>query len=542
MDTPASDLEAARAAYEERSWRTAADAFARADAADPLGPGDLELLSTSLLMLARDDEAAAVLERAHHIYAANGETLRAARAAAFLGMNLAYRGLIGPASGWLSRAQRLLDAWPEQAAEHGLLMLPLIFQREANGDFEGAAAIASEAAAIGERFGDRDLAAMALHAQGHMLVKAGRVREGLPLLDESMVLATTKDLWPFTTGIVYCGVILACSDAFEVARARQWTQALSDWKDEQPELVAFTGRCLVHRAEILQLEGSWAEAFEEARLAGERFVDDKNPAAGIAYYRQAELLRLRGDFRGSEEAYRAASRAGWEPQPGLAQLRLAQGRGDAALSAVRRAKAEITEPLKRAALLPAHIEIALALGEVEEARDACLELRELAARYESAMLDAIVAHAEGAVELAVGDPSTALAKLRRAQHIWHELDAPYEVARARELIAGACRELGDEESSTLELEAARELFERLGATPDLARVGLVHAAGASHGLSERELEVLRLVAAGKSNREIATALVISEHTVARHVQNIYGKLRLTSRAAATAFVFEHGLL
>jgi DNA-binding CsgD family transcriptional regulator len=537
---PESDLEAARAAYSDRSWLAAFTAFERADRTEPLAPDDLELLSMSLLMLARDDEAAAALERAHHLYVERGETLRAARSATFIGINLAYRGLVGPATGWLARAQRILESWPDQAAEHGLLMLPLIFQNEAAGDFEQAAAVAHEAAEIGERFGDGDLVAMARHAEGHMLVKAGRVREGLPLLDESMVIATTQDLWPFTIGIVYCGVILACSAAFEVARARQWTQALTDWKEQQPELVAFTGRCLVHRAEILQLGGSWADALEEARLAGRRFVETKNPAAGIAYYRQAELLRLKGDFRASEDAYREASRAGWEPQPGLAQLRLAQGKVEAALAAIRRATAELNEPLKRAALLPAHIEIALVAGEVDEARAACLELQELASRYESAMLDAIAAHAEGAVDLAGGNVSSALAKLRQAQRIWLELDAPYEVARTRELIAKACAGLGDDEASSLELQAARELFEGLGAASDLARIA--PAPRGTYGLSERELEVLRLVATGKSNREIAATLVISEHTVARHLQNMYAKLGLPSRAAATAFAFEHELV
>ena len=539
MGAHEADLEAARNAYAERHWHAASTAFAGADEAEPLAPDDLELFSMSLMMLARDDEASAILERAHHVYVQRGETLRAARSATWIGMNLAYRGVIGPATGWLGRAQRLLDSWPEQTAEHGLLMLPRIFQNEAAGEFEQAAEVAGEAAAIGERFGDRDLAALALHAQGHMLVKAGRVREGLPLLDESMVIVTTHDLSPFTAGIVYCGVILACSDAFEVPRARQWTQALTDWKEQQPELVAFTGRCLVHRAEILQLEGSWTDALEEARLAGKRFGETNNPAAGVAHYRQAELLRLRGEFRASEEAYREASRAGWEPQPGLAQLRLAQGKLETALTAIRRANVEITDPLKRAALLPAHIEIAVAAGEIEEAKASCVELRGLASRYDSAMLDAIVAHAEGTVELAEGDAMSALAKLRHAQRLWHELDAPYEIARTRELIAKACGTLGDDDACRFELDAARELFVRLGAAPDVARLSPTQH---HHGLSERELEVLRLVSAGKSNREIASILVISEHTVARHLQNIYGKLGLSSRAAATAFAFAHELV
>jgi ATP/maltotriose-dependent transcriptional regulator MalT len=540
MSTRDSDLERARAAYAECSWLEASEAFARADETETLAPADLELRATTARMLARDDESVAFLERAHHGYLEIGETVRAAYCAGLIGMTLFYGGALGPAGGWLARADRLLEDVPGETVVHGYRLLPVMFRHEAAGDLEGAVAAAAEAAQIAKRHGDPELLALAIHAHGHMLVLAGRVPEGLALLDEAMVTVTTAELSPFVVGIVYCGVILACQEGFEVARAREWTLELTRWVARQRDLVAFTGRCLVHRAELLQLGGSWAEAFEEARLAAERFVETKNPAAGLALYRQGELLRLRGEFSAAEEAYREASRHGWEPQPGLAQLRLAQGRRDVALASIRRACAEVTEPIKRAALLPARVEIALAAGEVDEARTACLEFDELARRYESAMLDAIVAHAQGAVALAEGDAQSALARLRRAQRIWLELDAPYEVARARELIARACCGLGDDEAGTLELEAARELFERLGAAPDLARVST--PAASTHGLSGREVEVLRLVASGMSNRAIASTLVISEHTVARHVQNIYTKLGLSSRAAATAFAFEHELV
>jgi ATP/maltotriose-dependent transcriptional regulator MalT len=540
MSTTTPHLERARAAYAERSWLEAYDAFARADEAESLAPGDLELRATAARMLARDDEAVGILERAHNGYFESGQAARAAYCAGWIGMMLFYNGAVGPAGGWLARANRLLEDVPEETAVHGYALLPFVFAAESRRDFEAAVAAAAEAAELGKRYGDAELMALAIHAQGHMLVLAGRVREGLALLDEAMVTVTTAELSPFVVGIVYCGVILACEAGFEVARAREWTLELTRWLGQQRDVVAFTGRCLVHRAAILQLGGAWSDAFDEARLATERFVETKNPAAGLALYRQAELLRLRGEFDAAEEAYREASRNGWEPQPGLAQLRLAQGKRDAALAAIRRASAEATEPLKRAALLPARVEIALASGEVDEARTACLELRELAKQYESAMLEGIGAHAQGAVALAEGDGRSAVASLRHAQRIWLELDAPYEVARARELIARACSALGDDEASTLELEAARETFERLGARPDLERASL--RPGRDHGLSERELEVLRLVASGKSNREIASTLVISEHTVARHLQNIYGKLGLSSRAAATAFAFEHELV
>ena len=533
-------LEEGREASARRAWLEAHDLLAGAHEQFALEAPDLELVATCAFMLGRDDESVAWLERAHRRFLADGETLRAVRCAGWIGINLALRGEIGPATGWFGRAHRLLETEGE-CAERGYLRLPEVFSHEAAGDFVVAAGVAQEAVRIAERFDDRDLFALAIQAQGYMLLKDGRVREGLALLDEGMVAVTAEELSPIVTGIVYCGVILACQEVYEVRRAREWTRALADWWALQPEMVAFTGRCLVHRAEVLQLDGAWRDALDEARRAGERFVETKNPAAGLACYRQGELLRLQGEFAAAERAYREASAFGWEPQPGLAQLRLAQGRADAAAAAIRRAEAATTAPLERARLLPAFVEIMLAVGEVESARRGCRELEELAGVYESAMLAALVAHAEGAVQLADGDARAALIPLRRACEAWLELEAPYEIARTRVLVGDACRLLGDEEAADLEHEAAKGIFERLGAKPDLARFEARTTAGA-HGLSRRELEVLRLVASGKSNREIAAALVISEHTVARHVQNIFAKLGLSSRAAATAFAFEHDLV
>jgi len=533
------ELERAREAYARRAWLEAYEAFTTAEQRSPLEPEDAGLLATCAFMLGRDDECAAWLERGHHRFLEAGDTIGAARCAVWIGLNLASRGRLGPASGWLGRAQRLLEGEAE-CAEHGYLLLPVMFQHEAAGDYAAAAAAAGDAVRIGERFGDRDLFALAVHGQGHMLIRSGRVSEGLGLLDEAMVAATTEDLSPIVTGLVYCGVILACQDVYEVRRAREWTRALSEWWALQPEMTAFTGRCLVHRAEVMQLDGAWSDALHEARRAGERFADTQSPVAGLAHYRQGELLRLQGEFAASEDAYKAASACGWEPQPGLAQLRLAQGRSDAASAAIRTAEAAATSALERTRILPAFVEIMLAVGEVESARRACLELEELAREYESAMLAALVAHARGAVHLVEGDPQAALVALRAAVETWHELEAPYEIARTRVLIGQACRSLGDKEASALEDEAATSIFERLGAKPDLVRMS--GRASVPHGLSRRELEVLRLMAAGKSNREIAAALVISEHTVARHAQNIFTKLGVSSRAAATAFAFEHDVV
>jgi len=404
--------------------------------------------------------------------------------------------------------------------------------------------VAAEAASLAARLGDPDGFAMAAQAQGYMLIKLGRVREGLALLDEAMVSATSEPLSPVVRGMVYCALILACQEIFEVRRAREWTAALARWCEGQPDLVAFTGRCLLHRAEIMLLDGSWPDALEEARRAGQRFAETMNPAAGVARYRAGEVLRLQGELEAADEAYREASRAGREPQPGLAQLRLAQGKQDAARTSISRARAETTDPLRLAEILPAFVEIMLAVGELDEARAACDELDGISARYESELLSALCAYARGSVTLAEGDPQRALPLLRGALQRWQEVEVPYDTARTRVLIARACAAVGDDEAATLELEAAHEAFVRLGATPDLARLdalaGVTHEP--THGLTARELEVLRLVAAGRSNREIAAGLVISEHTVARHLQNIFAKLDVSSRTAASAFAYEHDLL
>jgi DNA-binding CsgD family transcriptional regulator len=541
-----SALQRGREAYERRAWGEAFESLTRADEAAPLDLDDLDLLATSAFMLARDDEYLSILERAHHACLDAGEPLRAIRCTFWIGMTLALRGEMGPAGGWLGRGQRLLEREEhEETVEHGYMLMPLVFQHEARGEFEEGAAVAAKAAGMAERFGDRDGMAMATYAQGQLLAQAGRVHEGLALMDEAMVSVIAGELSPIATGIVYCGVILACQKVYEVRRAREWTAALTRWCSGQPDVVAFTGRCLLHRAEIMQLGGEWGDALEEARSAARRFLETRNQTAGLAFYRQAELQRLRGEFDAAEEAYREASRNGWEPQPGLAQLRLAQGRRDAAVVAIRRVTAETTNALKRAGALPARVEIMLAAGEVEDARAACLELETIAAGYESALLDGLVSHARGSVELAEGDAAGALIALRHAVERWRELEAPYEHARTRVLIGLACRALGDDDAAELELEAARAAFAELGAVPDVARVDSVLEAGVradTHGLTARELEVLRLVATGKSNREIAESLVISEHTVARHVQNIFAKLDVSSRAAAGAFAFEHDLV
>ena len=542
---PTDALERGRASYAARAWGESYDALARADAETPLAPPDLELLATAAYMLGRDDEWMAVLERAHGRYARAGDRRRASYCAGWIGVNHMLRGEMGAATGWLARAGRLLEDEGD-CVERGYALIPDVFRNAATGDWEAAATSAGRAAAIGERFGDADLFALATHAQGQMLATGGRVADGLALLDEAMVTVTTSELSPIVAGLVYCGVILACQEVYEVRRAREWTAALSRWCDGQADLVAFTGRCLVHRAEILQLAGAWNDALLEARRAGERLSAGFNrPAAADALYRQAELHRVRGELIEAERAYRQASRLGYEPQPGLALLRLFQGRHEAAAATIRRVLGETTIPHRRAGLLAAAVEILLAAGDVDAATRACTELEGLAAAIGSELLRGVAAHARGAVELAECESARALVSLRRALDTWHELGAPYEEARSRELVGLACRALGDDDSASLELAAARGAFEELGAAHDLGRLDRPGAAvrhPTMHGLSRRELEVLRLVAAGKTNKAIAAELVLSARTVDRHLSNIFAKLHVSTRTAATAYAYEHGLV
>jgi DNA-binding CsgD family transcriptional regulator len=540
------ELERGRESYGRRAWQDAYEALRQADRATPLAADDLELLATSAYMLNRDDDFVGALERAHHLYLDAGDAARAVWCAFWVGVNLATRGEMGGASGWFGRGQRLLEREERDCVERGYLLIPVLLAHVAAGDPEAACAAAAEAAEIGQRFGDADLLALAVHEQGHALVRQGRVEEGMSLLDETMVAVTAGELSPIVTGLVYCNVIAFCQEVYEVRRAREWTAALTRWCDRQPDMVAHTGLCLLHRAEIMELNGAWPEALEEARRAGERFAEAPNQtAAGQASYRQGEVHRLRGEFDLAEQAYREASRCGWEPQPGLALLRLAQGNGGAAAAAIRRVVGETDEPLKLARLLPAFVEIMLAEGETGDARDAAATLEELSAGHEGGMRAAQVAEVRGAVYLAEGDARAALVALRHAWQGWQELDAPYEAARARVLVGLACRALGDDDAAALELAAARGVFAELGAEPDLARVeslALGAAPADAHGLTQRELEVLRMVAAGATNKAIAAELVLSERTVDRHVSNILAKLRVSSRSAATAYAYEHELV
>lgn len=533
-------LERARAAVAERRWSAAFELFREADAASRLDPADLERVALAGVMLGKIEASSDAWGRAY-AELLDSDAPRAARCAFWLGMVLINHGEMARGGGWIGRAAKALEGARTECAEQGLLMIPMALQSLNAGDPEAAYGILKDAAAIGERFRYPDLIALAGVGTGQALIALGRTEDGLATLDQAMVGVMADEVSLLVAGIAYCAVVLACNDAFDVRRAREWTIALDAWSGSQPDLVPFRGECLVHRSEILQMGGSWRDAIEEAHRARERLADPPGqPAVGMAFYQLAELHRVQGSFGDAEVAYREAHRYGHPPHPGLALLHMALGDTSAAMSSITTALQEAHDVGRRCRLLSGAVEIALAAGDLERARSASAELDRVAEGTPAQCLRAMCAFARGAVQQAGGDAGDALKTLRAAIGIWQELDVPYEAARTRVLIANACEALGDAGTADLERDAARSAFERLGATHALG--ALTAGPGAAPGgLTPREAEILRHVATGKTNKAIAAELVISQKTVARHLSNIFTKLDLSTRAEATAFAIKQGL-
>jgi ATP/maltotriose-dependent transcriptional regulator MalT len=540
-------LTEAREAVAARSWARARSAFADADASTGLPATDLETWGLAALMSGHDRESDAVRERAHHAYLDAGDRDGAARVAFWLGLTLLMRGEPARAHGWFARPRSIVttESFPD-SVWRGYECLNLGMGALMGGRVEQSRQLLSEALDIARQHHDPDLELLARNGHGQALLALGEMAAGMAELDEVMVLATTGAANPQAVGQVYCAAILVCRGCLDLTRSAEWTEALSRWCESQPGLIHYRGQCAVHRSEVLQLQGRWDAATDEVAGILQRLQqepDRADVALGMAHYQRGELHRIRGESREAEQAYRDALAAGHDPQPGLALLRAAQGRTEAALVALKRALAESRTDFVRTQLLPAQVEIALAAGDLDAARTAVEELTSAASRLDSPYLEAVQAQCAGALALAEDQPADAIVSLRIALRGWSTLKAPYDAARCRVLVARACRVLGDVETADLELEAARQVFAELGARRDLSLLEAERGRTvAPDGLTAREVEVLRLLATGQSNREIADQLVLSERTVARHVANIFVKIGVGSRAAATAYAYDTQLV
>jgi DNA-binding CsgD family transcriptional regulator len=567
MADVASPLGRARELHLESRWAEACEEFAAADRLEPLTAEDLERFAEAAQVLGRGEEAVKILRRAYEARVAAGDFDWAVTTAFWLWQALIMNREYARANGWVAQVRRLAQerlAQEGPAQEHPAPALPAHVTRpvpmEDNGwllvtdayaligltDYEAAVQLLARAAQLASRSGQTDLVAFATTVWGRALIKAGRLKDGLSRLDEAMLSVIDRDTSPRATSLLYCSAIATCHEAHEFARAREWTLALGAWLDSLAQLGgAYLGNCRVYRSRLMRLCGAWGDAVDEVAVV----CDDLSGGygqlvAGHAFYELAEMYRLLGNPE-AENAYRRASEYGAPTQPGLALLRLAQDDIETALVGIRRALTETTGPLERLELLTAGVTVMVAAGDFDAARAAVDELALIAQVYDTAAVRTEVAAARGAVALAEGDAATALPLLRSAAQWWREIEAPHAVATLTVLIALACRSLSDEEAAQLELEYARATFTRLGARPDLHRVErLIHPAQAvgSHGLSAREIEVLKLIAAGRTNHAIATELFLSDRTVHRHVSNIFDKLGVRSRAAAVSYGVRHHLV
>jgi ATP/maltotriose-dependent transcriptional regulator MalT len=551
-------IEQGRAAFVRRAWSEAHRWLSAADAEGSLGPEDLQRLAVSGFLTGRDESAEDAWARAHQAFFGRGEVEAAVRCAFWLGMVLITgQGDEVRGGGWIARAHRLVeDSGLQDNAVRGYVLLPAALRELDAGDPGLARDVFVEAAEIGQRFHEADLVTLARLGQAQSLIRMDEARYGAELLDEVMVEVEGDRVSPLTAGIVYCAVILACQQIFDLPRAQAWTRVLSRWCDEQPDLVRFRGTCLVHRSELAAFRGDWDTAVAEADRACRRLADPPDPAVGSAWYQRAELHRMKGQLSSAETAYEHAATRGHDPHPGLALLWLAQDRTEVAAAAIRRVIGnrgdaypgvvdEVAGPRPRAEMLAAAAEILVAAGDLPAAGLAADELQRMAEVRETPLLTAVAARALGTVLLARHEPAKALEVFGRARRCWAELQAPYEAARNRVLVARALRALGDDDTASIEERAAAEVFRRVGASLDLKPLEAPGVGGASDpvvGLTPREIEVVRLVATGRTNREIADELVISGKTVARHLHNVFTKLDLPNRSAATAWAYEHDLV
>ena len=535
-------VDEARSALERAAW---ADALDRARSAGPLDgcaeADRLDIVAEASWWLCRMDDCIAAREQAYALYEAEGCWLPAGQCAVWLWEHYRLKAKPAIAGGWLRRARRALESEAE-SVEYGNLVLREAEVAHGAGELARASQLGEEALALARRLRSVDLEAEALQTIGRVLIDAGQRVEGLGHLDEAMLSAVEGRLRPYTTGKVYCSLISACEQLGDLRRAAEWTDATLRWSESHP-LAMWPGICRVHHASLLQMQGEWDAAEREARRACDELDGFHVPNAAAGYVEIGEIRRRLGDLDGAEEAFGKAEELCGQRSAGLALLRLAQRRIDAATAIISGMLAEQTwSRLARAKLLPARVQIAVAAGQLDEAAEAADELDEIASEFESPALSAAALTARGRLQLAQRDDDGARSTLLQALQYWQELEVPYEVGTVRLLLGQACRNCDDADGAERSLAKAAAIFDELGATLDARRTrDLSGPSPLPGGLTTREVEVLQLVAAGQKNRDIAALLNLSERTVARHLSNIFTKLGVTSRTAAAAYAYEHDL-
>lgn len=538
-------LEEGRKAFSQGNWGRAFNILTSIDSESPLQPTDLELLATAAYMNGKDADCIDFWSRAHQEYIQGNDLKKGAQCGFWAGMILLNKGEFARANGWFTRSRRLLEDYSRNCAEKGLILIPEALNYLQSGETEKAGELFIKAGKTGKQFNNPDLITFSRLGLGQTRIREEDFSEGTKLLDEAMVSVVAEETSPVVTGIVYCNVLGTCHKICDMHRAREWTAAMSRWCDSQSELVPYRGQCLVRRAKIMQLQGDWENAMNEIEKAHKLAGKSMPPAEGEAWYCQGELYRLQGNFSKAETSYRRANQLGWKPQPGLALLKLEGDQPEAAMEAIRQAEQESRDPFKRSEILPAFIEIMLETDRLQDAQNAADELSGLSEKLDTQYLRAVATRARGQVLMKENKPREALNSLLDAWSTLKHMGALYESARTRVLIGLAYRAVDAPDTAELELDAARWMFRRLGAEHDLTKIDMLMRntdTEEKHGLTPRELEVLCCLATGKTNKEIAQELYISERTVDSHVSNILGKLNLPSRAAATAYAFKHNLL
>lgn len=535
-------LAEARASYARRDWPDAYRGLSRARQRGSLVADDLHALADAAWWLGMIKETLTISEECHQHFLDEGRPLKAAMNALEIGFAWMLRGEVAIGSGWVSRARRILEEQPDCVEQGFLIWLDTDGALE-TGDLESALVGARQIQEIGHRFDSSTLISLGLVVEGMVAIRGGQVDKGFALLDEAMLPVLAGQVAPDWAGNIYCQLMGVCHDLADVRRARQWTEATQRWCEGFASAVVFLGVCRMHRVQLLQIDGLWTQAQSEASIACAELAGMNVVVVGEAHYQLAELRMLADDLAAAEQGFQRAAELGRDPQPGLALLRLAQGRTAEAATGLRIALANSANaPFRRARLLAAYVEIALADRDIPAAAAASEKLTEIAAKYATAGFITWAGHARGAVLLEQGQPEQALPILLDAYRRYCDVPAPYDAARIRVLVSVAYGALGDADAAAVQLAAATHTCADLGAALQIRFLSEGRRnTDVPGGLTVREVEVLTHIAGGATNKEAGAALFISEKTVGRHLANIFTKLGVNSRTAAAMWAHDHRL-